>query len=86
MDTKQPAQWNPEQLETDDGDVPATTVAAPGVEKWNEGQIAPAHDDGTRSPNVSQEEIAESSGGLSGGGANPSGGERWADRDEHPAR
>jgi hypothetical protein len=38
--------------------------------------------DGTRTPGPSDEEIAEESeGGLSGGGANPGGGERWAERD-----
>ena len=47
--------------------------------------MAPAREDGTRSPDVSDEEIAESKGGLSGGGANPGGGERWADSGVDPA-
>lgn len=87
MDSSKPAQWNPEQMETDDGDVsvPSTTGANPDVEKWNEGQMAPAREDGTRAPDVSDEETAESKGGLSGGGANPGGGERWADREVDPA-
>ena len=37
--------------------------------------------DGTRSQGPSDAEIASSKGGLSGGGANSGGGERWADRD-----
>ncbi len=83
----EPAQWNPEQMETDDGDgaVPSTTGVNPDVQTWNEGQMAPAREDGTRAPDVSDEEIAESKGGLSGGGANPGGGERWADRGVDPA-
>ena len=84
----EPAQWNPEQMETDDGDgaTPSTTGATPDVSTWNEGQMAPAREDGTRAPDVSDEEIAESKGGLSGGGANPGGGERWADRGVDPAK
>ena len=87
MDSKKPAQWNPEQMETDDGDGSAhsTTGTTPDVQTWNEGQMAPAREDGTRAPDVSDEEIAESKGGLSGGGANPGGGERWADRGVDPA-
>lgn len=84
--TDQPAQWKPEQMETDDGDEAAPlTGATPDVQTWNEGQMAPVREDGTRSPDVSDEEIAESKDGLSGGGANPGGGERWADRDVDPA-
>jgi hypothetical protein len=37
--------------------------------------------DGTRTPGLSDAEIDESRGGLSGGGTNPGGGDRWAERD-----
>ena len=80
--TDRPAEWQADQLETDDGDGAATsTDENPDVATWNEGQMAPARPDGTRSPDVPDEVIAESKGGLSGGGANPGGGERWAERD-----
>lgn len=84
----EPAQWNPEQMETDDGDgaAPSTTGANPDVQTWNEGQMAPAREDGTRAPDVPDEEIAESKGGLSGGGGNPGGAGRWADRGSEPAK
>ena len=88
MDSKKPAQWNPEQMETDDGDgaVPSTTGVTADVNTWNEGQMAPAREDGTRGPDVSEAEIAESKGGLSGGGANPGGGERWVNQDADTAK
>lgn len=84
MDSSKPAEWKPEQMETDDGDgaVASATDVSPDVKTWNEGQMAPAHEDGTRGPDTSEGEIAESKGGLSGGGANPGGGEQWADQDD----
>ncbi|MEO6207966.1 MAG: hypothetical protein ABIP77_08415 [Candidatus Limnocylindrales bacterium] len=88
MDSKKPAEWNPEQMETEDGEgeTPSTTGGTPDVETWNEGQMAPAREDGTRSGDVPEAEIAESKGGLSGGGANPGGGERWADQVDDTAK
>ncbi len=86
MTTDEPAQWQAEQMETDDGDGVAVspTDESPDPQAWNEGQMAPARQDGSRSPDVSDEEIAESEGGLSGGGANAGGGERWAERSGDP--
>ena len=51
---------------------------------WNERQMAGQRADGSRTPGPSDEEIESSKGGLSGGGANPGGGERWAKRDVEP--
>ena len=51
------------------------------VPAWNEAQMARQRPDGTRDPGPTDEEIETSRGGLSGGGANPGGGERWAERD-----
>ena len=78
-----PANWDREDMRSDFGD---DADAAPPdkddkVRNWNENQMARQRQDGTRIPGPSDEEIAESSeGGLSGGGANPGGGERWAER------
>jgi len=82
--TGKPENWNREDMRPDFGD---DADAAPPdnddkVRNWNEKQMARQRPDGSRTPGPSDEEIAEESeGGLSGGGANPGGGERWAERD-----
>ena len=81
--TDKPANWDREDMRSDFGEDP--DAAPPDkdakVRNWNENQMARQRPDGTRTPGLTDEEIAESEGGLSGGGANPGGGERWADRD-----
>jgi hypothetical protein len=81
--TEKPENWDREEMKADFGD---DADAAPPdeddkVRTWKENQMARERQDGTRTPGLSEEEIAESEGGLSGGGANPGGGERWAERD-----
>jgi len=82
--TEKPANWDREDMRPDFGD---DADASPPdnddkVRNWNEKQMARQRPDGSRTPGPSDEEIAEESeGGLSGGGANPGGGERWAERD-----
>jgi hypothetical protein len=81
--TEKPANWDREDMRPDFGD---DADAAPPdkddkVPTWKENQMARQRPDGTRTPGPTDEEIAESEGGLSGGGANPGGGERWAERD-----
>lgn len=82
--TGQPANWDRDEMKADFGDdaeTPGTDDDAK-VPTWNEDEMARQRPDGTRSPGPSNEEIASSKGGLSGGGANPGGGERWAERDK----
>jgi hypothetical protein len=81
--TEKPENWDRDEMRPDFGD---DADASPPdkddkVPTWKEGQMARQRPDGTRDPGPSDEEIESSQGGLSGGGANPGGGERWADRD-----
>ena len=81
--TETPANWDREEMRPDFGD---DAEASPPDEDdkdpiWKENQMARQRADGTRTPGPTDAEIAESKGGLSGGGANPGGGERWAERD-----
>lgn len=82
-ETGKPDNWDREEMRPDFGDDAA--ASPPDKDKkvptWNEDQMARQRPDGTRSPGLSDEEIDSSQGGLSGGGANPGGGERWAERD-----
>jgi hypothetical protein len=81
--TEKPVNWDREDMKPDFGD-DADAAPPDGDDKvrtWKENQMARERPDGTRTPGPSDEEIAESEGGLSGGGANPGGGERWAERD-----
>lgn len=83
--TKGPAEWEGSQLETDDGKVdpaPVDEDSTPDRARWNKGTMGEERADGTRSPLAGDEELAASGGPLSGGGANPGGGERWADREK----
>jgi hypothetical protein len=82
--THRPEDWNRNEMGPDRGDdQPATTSDDAGdAPDWNEGQMAEEHADGSRTAGPSDEEIAESAHGLSGGGTNPGGGERWAERDD----
>ena len=81
--TGKPENWARDEMRPDFGD----DADSPPPEKddkvrtWNEDQMARQRQDGTRTPGPSDDEIASSKGGLSGGGANPGGGERWAERD-----
>ena len=79
-----PETWERDQMSSDPETSPEDADST--VPTWKEGQMAEQHADGSRSPNPSDADIAESAGGLSGGGANPGGGERWAERDEDPAK
>jgi hypothetical protein len=81
--TGKPPNWDRGDMRPDFGD---DADASPPddddkVPTWKENQMARQRMDGTRTPGPSDEEIAASEGGLSGGGANPGGGERWAERD-----
>ena len=81
-DSSHPAGWDREQMDTDDGQpdlgerTPSTT---PG---WNKASMGEEDADHKRSPRATDDEVADSGGPLSGGGENPGGGERWADRDK----
>ena len=81
--TEKPANWDREDMRPDFGDDADATPPDKDdkVPTWKENQMARQRPDGTRIPGPTDEEIAESEGGLSGGGANPGGGERWAERD-----
>jgi hypothetical protein len=81
--TGKPANWDREDMRPDFGDDADAAPPDPNAKapNWNENQMARQRSDGTRTPGLPDEEIAESEGGLSGGGANPGGGERWAERD-----
>ena len=82
-ETGRPANWDSDEMKPDFGDdsTPSPTGPDDKVRTWNEDQMARQRPDGTRTPGLSDEEIDESRGGLSGGGANPGGGDRWAERD-----
>ena len=82
-ETGKPDNWDRDEMRPDFGDDSDETEVEEGQEvpTWNENQMARERPDGTRSPGLPDEEIEESGGGLSGGGANPGGGERWAERD-----
>ena len=82
-ETGKPENWDRDAMRPDLGD---DAEASPPdkdheVPTWNEDQMARQRPDGTRTPGPSDEDIESSQGGLSGGGANPGGGERWAERD-----
>jgi len=84
--TGRPDNWDGDEVRSDSGD---HTEASPVEENnevpaWNESQMAEQRPDGSRTTGPSNEEIESSKGGLSGGGANPGGGERWAQRDVEP--
>lgn len=76
--------WNRNEMRPELGDGPNAATSDEDADKpnWNEGQMAEEHADGSRTAGPSDEEIAESAHGLSGGGTNPGGGERWAERDD----
>jgi hypothetical protein len=76
--------WDRDEMRPDFGDDSndAEVDEEQEAPTWNENQMARERPDGTRSPGLPDEEIEESRGGLSGGGANPGGGERWAERDK----
>lgn len=82
-ETDRPANWDADEMKADfgEGSKETRTDDTPDAPGWNEDQMARERPDGTRSQGPSDAEIASSKGGLSGGGANPGGGERWADRD-----
>jgi hypothetical protein len=76
--------WDRRQMEPDSGSAePGHThdETSDTTARWNEAEMGEERADRTRSPRVSDEETASSAGGLSGGGKNPGGGERWAERD-----
>jgi hypothetical protein len=84
--TGRPDNWDGDEMRPGSSD---ETETPPDDENekvpiWNERQMAGQRADGSRTPGPSDEEIESSKGGLSGGGANPGGGERWAKRDVEP--
>jgi hypothetical protein len=82
--TGRPENWDRDEMKRDRaGGAEPATDDDPAVPAWKEGQMARERPDGSRDAGPSDEEIeAESKGGLSGGGTNPGGGERWAERDK----
>jgi hypothetical protein len=78
-----PDNWDRNDMKPDFGDDAAASPSDVDreVPTWNEDQMARQRPDGSRTPGPTDEEIESSEGGLSGGGANPGGGERWAERD-----
>jgi len=76
-----PVAWDRHEMETDDAGEPQERDIDPLNPKWNKGQMAEEREDGTRSPLATDTELTQPSGGLSGHGSNPGGGERWAERD-----
>ncbi len=82
-DAEEPANWDRNEMKADFGEDGEPSKPDAGSESpgWNEGQMARERPDGTREAKPSDEEISESKGGLSGGGANPGGGEKFAERD-----
>jgi hypothetical protein len=82
-ETGKPDNWDRDEMRPDFGDDATTSPHDKDheVPTWNEDQVARQRPDGTRDPGPSDAEIDASRGGLSGGGANPGGGERWAERD-----
>jgi hypothetical protein len=73
--------WDRTQMETDDGQ-PNPDEPTESAPKWNKASMGEERTDHTRTPRATEEELADSGGPLSGGGENPGGGERWADRDK----
>ncbi len=76
-----PEHWDKGQMEIDDaGEAPgaARTTHEGDATQWNKGELAEERQDGSGGPHTEDVEVP---GGLSGGGSNPGGGERWADRD-----
>ena len=90
-DSKPAGPWDRHQIETDDpatsGPQPATDPAATDGEEgadrpdWNLGSMAPERADGSGGPHTEPVDPDEGT-GPSGGGVNPGGGERWAERDK----
>ncbi len=82
--TNRPTNWEGRQTETDEG------TAKPHAEEpnsalrphWNKGEMAEERVDHTRAPLADGDDLGAPPDGLSGGGSNPGGGERWADRDK----
>lgn len=81
-ETARPAGWDREQMETDDGPPHDDERATPDAPGWNKASMGEERADHTRSRRATEDELADSGGPLSGGGENPGGGERWADRDK----
>jgi|SRR2546426_4316397 len=82
----EPAAWDRHEMETDDAGELQERDVEPLNPKWNKGQMAEEREDGTRSPLATDTELTQPSGGLSGHGSNPGGGERWAERDREGDR
>ncbi len=74
--------WDRTQVETDDRTHDEVPQSDPTVPKWNKASMGEEREDHTRTPRATENELADSGGPLSGGGENPGGGERWADRDQ----
>jgi hypothetical protein len=81
--TGRPVNWDRDEMRPDPGTNPDPRPSddEPEAPTWSENQMTRDRPDGTREAGLSDEELEASRGGLSGGGANPGGGERWADRD-----
>lgn len=79
-DSKRPG-WDREQMETDDRRPDEVAPTSPNTPGWNKASMGEEGADHRRSPRATEDELADSGGPLSGGGENPGGGERWADRD-----
>lgn len=76
------APWDRHEMETDrGGSAPDATTEEQDQDApiWNLGQMEGEHADGSGGPSTAED--IDAPGGLSGGGVNPGGGERWADRD-----
>jgi hypothetical protein len=86
-EAEHPTKWDRDEVRSNPPDEPEATSTDEdaAVPSWNEGQMAEQHADGARTQGPTDEEIASSAGGLSGGGVNPGGGERWAEREDEPA-
>src|SRR5437899_1616856 len=80
----EPAAWDRHEMETDDAGELQERDVEPLNPKWNKGQMAEEREDGTRSPLATDTELTQPSGGRSGHGSNPGGGERHPpDRARH---
>lgn len=90
-DSKAAGPWDRHEMETADpatsGPESATHSAGTDGEEgadapdWNLGSMAPERADGTAGPHIEPVDPDEGT-GPSGGGVNPGGGERWAERDK----
>jgi hypothetical protein len=80
--TGKPDNWDREEMRPDEADPATPAPRDTKIPTWNEGQMAEEREDGSRAKGPSDEEIESSQHGLSGGGVNPGGGERWAERDK----